>query len=85
MIGDPAVVVGVEYGVTFSVGNFLACCRANTSVHNVEYGPFLVKHGIYFAFVKPISREVYGRLRRVTWAPLCSTFPTGVADFFDHI
>eukprot|EP00959_Pyramimonas_sp_CCMP1952_P392103 8216377-Pyramimonas_sp.AAC.1 len=61
MIGDPAVVVSVEYGVTFSIWNVLACCQANTSVHNMEYGPFLVKHEIYFVFVKPISRKAYGR------------------------
>eukprot|EP00959_Pyramimonas_sp_CCMP1952_P073796 1542651-Pyramimonas_sp.AAC.1 len=60
MIGDPAVVVSVEYGVTFSIGNFLDCCEASTSLH-VEYGPSLVKHEIYFAFVKRISRKAYGR------------------------
>eukprot|EP00959_Pyramimonas_sp_CCMP1952_P406515 8520031-Pyramimonas_sp.AAC.1 len=61
MIDCPAKVVGVEYSVTFSIGNFLACCQANASVHNVECGPFLVKHEIYFAFVKPISSKAYGR------------------------
>eukprot|EP00959_Pyramimonas_sp_CCMP1952_P296069 6193048-Pyramimonas_sp.AAC.1 len=61
MIGDPAVVVGVESSVTFSIRNFLACCQADTSVHSMKYGPFLVKHEIYFAFVKPISRKAYGR------------------------
>eukprot|EP00959_Pyramimonas_sp_CCMP1952_P341460 7153076-Pyramimonas_sp.AAC.1 len=61
MIGDPAVVVSVECGATFSIGNFLACCQANASVHNVKYGPLLVEQEIYFAFVKPISRKAYGR------------------------
>eukprot|EP00959_Pyramimonas_sp_CCMP1952_P014783 312973-Pyramimonas_sp.AAC.1 len=61
MLGDPAVVVRVEYSVTFSIGNFLACCQANTSVQNVEYGPFLVKHEIYLTCVKPIDRKDDGR------------------------
>eukprot|EP00959_Pyramimonas_sp_CCMP1952_P186423 3898326-Pyramimonas_sp.AAC.1 len=61
MIGNPAVVVGVEYSVMFSIRNLLACCQADASVHNMKYGPFLVKHGIYFAYVKPVSRKAYGR------------------------
>eukprot|EP00959_Pyramimonas_sp_CCMP1952_P091859 1922982-Pyramimonas_sp.AAC.1 len=61
MVGNPAVVVGVEYSVAFSIGNLLACCQANTSVHNVKYGSFLVEHEIYFAFVEPISRKAYRR------------------------
>eukprot|EP00959_Pyramimonas_sp_CCMP1952_P323608 6772487-Pyramimonas_sp.AAC.1 len=40
-IGNLAVVVGVEYGVTFSIRNLLACCQADTSVHNMKYGSFL--------------------------------------------
>eukprot|EP00959_Pyramimonas_sp_CCMP1952_P103388 2162348-Pyramimonas_sp.AAC.1 len=59
MIGNPAVVVGIEYRVTFSVGNFLACCQANTTIHNVEYGSFLVRHEIHVAFIEPISRKVH--------------------------
>eukprot|EP00959_Pyramimonas_sp_CCMP1952_P334013 6995069-Pyramimonas_sp.AAC.1 len=59
MIGNPAVVVGVEYSATFSVGNLLACCQANATVHNVKYGPSLVKHEIHFTFIEPISRKAY--------------------------
>eukprot|EP00959_Pyramimonas_sp_CCMP1952_P191680 4008140-Pyramimonas_sp.AAC.1 len=59
MIGDPAVAVGVEYGATFFVGDVLACCRANTSVHDMEKYPFLAIREIYFAYVKPISREAH--------------------------
>eukprot|EP00959_Pyramimonas_sp_CCMP1952_P145195 3040071-Pyramimonas_sp.AAC.1 len=60
MIGDPAVVVGVEYSAAFSIRNFLACCQADASVHNMKYGLFLVQYEIYSAFVKPISRKAYG-------------------------
>eukprot|EP00959_Pyramimonas_sp_CCMP1952_P340911 7140980-Pyramimonas_sp.AAC.1 len=61
MIGDPTVVVGVEYSVTFSIRNSLACCQADTSAHDMKYGPFLEEHEIYFAFVKPVSRKACGR------------------------
>eukprot|EP00959_Pyramimonas_sp_CCMP1952_P042320 885146-Pyramimonas_sp.AAC.1 len=59
MIGNPAVVVGVKYRITFSVGDFLACCHANTTVHNVEYGPFFINHEIHFAFIEPIARKAH--------------------------
>eukprot|EP00959_Pyramimonas_sp_CCMP1952_P340522 7132371-Pyramimonas_sp.AAC.1 len=59
MIGNPAVVVGVEYNITFSVGNLLACCQANTTIHNVEYVVFFVKHEIRFAFIEPIYRMAH--------------------------
>eukprot|EP00959_Pyramimonas_sp_CCMP1952_P337896 7076061-Pyramimonas_sp.AAC.1 len=60
MIGNPAVVVGVKYSVTFSIRNLLVCCQADTSVQDMKYGSFLVKHEIYFAFAKPIFRKAYG-------------------------
>eukprot|EP00959_Pyramimonas_sp_CCMP1952_P352662 7388840-Pyramimonas_sp.AAC.1 len=59
MVGNPAIVVGVEYSVAFSVGNLSACCQANTTVHNMKYGSFLVQHEIHFTFIKPISRKAY--------------------------
>eukprot|EP00959_Pyramimonas_sp_CCMP1952_P212004 4436716-Pyramimonas_sp.AAC.1 len=59
MIGNPAVVVGVMYSITLSVGDFLACGQANTTIHDVKYGPFLVKHEVHFAFIEPTARKAH--------------------------
>eukprot|EP00959_Pyramimonas_sp_CCMP1952_P282299 5900324-Pyramimonas_sp.AAC.1 len=58
MIGNPAIVVGVEYSVTFSIGNLLACCQANTTVHNMKYGSFLVN----MRSISPSPSQFPGRL-----------------------
>eukprot|EP00959_Pyramimonas_sp_CCMP1952_P076573 1600146-Pyramimonas_sp.AAC.1 len=61
MIGNPAIVGGVEYSVTLSIGNLLACCQANATVQNMKYGSFLAEHEIHFTFIEPVSRKAYRR------------------------